>query len=231
MAHDDHSENRPKVPKKTSGANKTTAEEAPVTTQCSSASTRMISVAAIVTHPAFEHLLRVDETLRARLARSIRKKGFLQPVILGIWPGVGHPVLIDGHVRRLAALDAGLEEIPCVIIEFPDQMSALELCIDFQTARRSTSDGVIFSLTEKFDTLMQRGGDRRSGVAKSKIANAIVEKEPTSSAKDTATLIGCHYTKVDRTRTIRKYGSLEIQEAVRKDQMTIHKAWKCTGSA
>jgi ParB family chromosome partitioning protein len=159
----------------------------------------------------------------------MRKKGFYScsPVVLALWPGLETPpVLIDGHVRWLAARDVGLEEIPCIIIEFPDQMSALELCIDLQTARRQTSDGVIFSITEKFDTLKRRGGDRKSQTSESKIANAIFEKERTSSAKETATLIGCHYTKVDRTRTIRRYGSPEIQEAVRKDEMTIHKAWK-----
>ena len=77
-------EKKPKISKKTNGAKKGTTGKAPVTTPGSSPGTIMMAVAAIVTHPAFEHLLRVDDELRARLAGSIRKKGFLQPIVLAI---------------------------------------------------------------------------------------------------------------------------------------------------
>jgi hypothetical protein len=73
----------------------------------------MIAVAAIVTHPAFEHLLRVDEALRARLARSIRKKGFLQPVVLGRWPGLETPR------SSLMVMSGGWRVVMQVLPRFP----------------------------------------------------------------------------------------------------------------
>jgi hypothetical protein len=115
---------------------------------------------------------------------------------------------------------------PAMVMEFPDQMSALEVCIDLQTARRQTSDGVIFSLTEKGDTLMQRGGDRRSDQAKSMLQRCNNDRGSASSARETASIIGCHYSKVVKIRTIRRDGTPEMQEAVKNNQMTIHKAWK-----
>jgi ParB family chromosome partitioning protein len=230
MDHDERSEKKPKVSKKTNGAKKTTTDKALVTTHGSSSSTtRMIAVAAIVTHPAFEHLLRVDEALRSRLARTMRKKGFYSssPVVLGRWPGLATPpVLIDGHIRWLAARDAGLTEIPCIIIEFPDEMSALELCIDLQTARRQTSGGSIYRFCERFDSLWKRGGDRRSGRANSRSQCCDNDREPNSSARATARIIGCNYRIIHKVRRIRRDGTPEIRDAVRDDVIGIEKAYR-----
>ena len=46
-----------------------------------------------------------------------------------------------------------------------------------------------------------------------------------ASARETAALIGCHFSKVDKIRKIRRHGTPETQDAVQNDKMTINKAF------
>ena len=133
--------------------------------------------------------------------------------------------LIDWPMRWLPARDNGIEQIPCVIIEFPDMMAALQRAISLQMERRPSKDGTLYRLCERFDTLQKRGGDRRSEKAKSNLTGVRIEKTRSVSARKTAALIGCNYGKVDKIRKIRRDGTPEIQDAVRNDKISINKAF------
>ncbi|MDR3310636.1 MAG: ParB/RepB/Spo0J family partition protein [Oscillospiraceae bacterium] len=58
-----------------------------------------------------------------RLARSIRKYGVLQPLGVRKLGGMGYE-LVFGERRLRAAAYAGLERVPCVIIDAPDTVCA-----------------------------------------------------------------------------------------------------------
>jgi ParB-like chromosome segregation protein Spo0J len=133
-------------------------------------------------------------------------------------------VLIDGHTRMLAAIDAGIEKIFFVIEEFEDEGAALSHAMNLQAKRRTTDDWVLFQLIERFDSLMERGGDRRSEQAKSKGPAGPTETKHSTSAERTAALVGCSPRKVKRARRIRKDGTSEILEALRDREMTISQA-------
>ena len=133
--------------------------------------------------------------------------------------------MIDGHRRWRGALDNGIEEIPGVIVEFPDMMAALQRAISLQMERRPSKDGTLYRLCERFDALQKRGGDRRSEKAKSKMPDGIFDRGAPPSARQTAALIGCNYRKVDKIRRIRRDGTPEIQDAIRNDKMSINKAF------
>src|SRR5574341_2632033 len=53
--------------------------------------------------------------VRARLLKSIREKGVLTPILVGR-NGTGYKIL-DGRRRVAAALQAGLEEVPAILVE------------------------------------------------------------------------------------------------------------------
>ncbi len=189
---------------------------------------KTIAIEQIRTHPTFVELLPVADGMLENMIQDMRVNGYYesQPLVLGVWPGQEEPVLIDGHMRRRAAPAADITEAPFVIEEFPDEMSALRHAINLQTRRRTTTDGALYRLCDRFDRLMDRGGDRRSPEAKSMLTGVSIDRGRSASARSTASLIGCHYRKVDKIRKIRRDGTLQIQEAVRTDKLTINKAYK-----
>lgn len=60
----------------------------------------------------------------ANLAESIRRYGFVQPVVVDV-----NDVIVIGHGRVLGAKEAGLEEVPCVCVDnlTPEQVRELRL--------------------------------------------------------------------------------------------------------
>jgi hypothetical protein len=189
---------------------------------------KMVDVKQIRTHPTFSNLLRIDPAMREEITQSMRANGFFpsHPITMGTWPGQEEPVVIDGHTRRDAALGAGIEVVPVVILAFEDVMAALERAVSLQVQHRFSTNGAYYRMCETYDTLTARGGDRRSEEAKSKMQRCILDRRVPASAKRTAQLIGCHYRLVDKIRKIRRDGWPEIQEAVANDEMTINKAYK-----
>jgi len=150
-----------------------------------------------------------------------------QVLLLGFWPGIGgaKPVVIDGHRRLRAAIDNGIEELPCAIQEFADLMAALRRVIGLQVERRQNSDGAFYALTEQFDTLMERGRPRKGEEASKLVTGVTNFSDFSTSARRTAHIIGCNYRKVYKIRRIRKDGTPEIQEAVRNDVTSINSAY------
>jgi hypothetical protein len=95
-----------------------------------------------------------------------------------------------------------------------------------QAQRRLSTDGAFYRMCETYDSLMPRGGDRRSEESKSMLKRVSIDRGRSASARMTAKLIGCNYRKVDRIRKIRRDGWAEIQEAVGNDEMSINRAYK-----
>ena len=70
-----------------------------------------------------------DATQIANVAESIRKYGFVQPIVID-----KDGVIVIGHCRALAAKKLGMKEVPCVCVEdlTPEQVKALRV-IDNKT--------------------------------------------------------------------------------------------------
>ncbi|MFH1112950.1 MAG: hypothetical protein V1792_03430, partial [Pseudomonadota bacterium] len=130
----------------------------------------MMDPKAIKTYPRFESLHGIDQDLLTDLTNNMGIEGFdpSQPIVLAIWPGQPEPVLADGKLRVNAAITAGIKQVLVLIRYFIDEEAVLEFIAWVQTHRRPTDDWVLYRLISEFDSLMQRGGDRRSEDAKSK---------------------------------------------------------------
>jgi ParB-like chromosome segregation protein Spo0J len=189
---------------------------------------KTMEISQIKTHPTFVELLPVDEELLEKMIQDMRANGYYEsePIVLGVWPDQEEPVLIDGHMRIRAASEAGIRQVPSVTVEFANELNALQHAINLQTVRRISTDGAFYRLCEQYDRLMERGGDRRSKDAKSRMTRVSNFVGRSASARRTAALIGCHYRKVDKIRKIRRDGTPQIQDAVRNDKLTINKAYK-----
>jgi hypothetical protein len=171
----------------------------------------------IKTHLTFDGLLPIDDDNLKKITASMAMNGYFEsePIVLGKWPEQDEAVCIDGHTRIRAAIDAGINQVPVVIEEFPDEAAALEHTISLQTDRRKTDDRVKFRLVERFDSVIKRGGDRRSEKAKEKLQDGGKGTGRSASAHRTAARLGLKTRTVERIRTILRRGSPEIQDAVR----------------
>jgi hypothetical protein len=187
---------------------------------------RTIEISHIKTHPTFVELLPVDEDLLAKMIEVMRGNGFYQsePVVLAKWKGQEEPALIDGHMRIRAASEAGITHVPCVDMEFGNEMEALQLAVNLQTVRRRTTDGAFYRLCCQYDALMAPG--RKSEESKELLTHVSNFVGRSASARRTAALIGCHYRKIDKIRKIRRDGWPDIRDAVRNDQCSINRAYK-----
>lgn len=65
-----------------------------------------------------------DKKQIKNVAESIRKYGFVQPIVID-----KDSVIVIGHCRALAAKKLGMKEVPCVCVDdlTPDQVNALRL--------------------------------------------------------------------------------------------------------
>ena len=100
------------------------------------------------------------------------------------------------------------------------------ISLKVQTQRRPTDDWVRYQLINELDSLMERGGDRRSEQAKSKGSQEPIETRHSTSAERTAALVGCSATTVKRARRIRKEGTPSMLEALKNREMTISQVEK-----
>ena len=88
----------------------------------------------------------------AELTASIRAHGVLQPLLVRVIPGTKKYQLIAGERRFHAAVEAGLEEVPCVEMSATDQ-EALELALIENLQRKDLSP---FEEAEGYRTLVEK---------------------------------------------------------------------------
>ena len=76
-----------------------------------------------------------DEGGLSELAASIRQHGILQPLSVRR-VGTGYE-LVAGERRLRAALQAGLTEVPCIVMQMDDQESSLAALVENLQRQRS----------------------------------------------------------------------------------------------
>ena len=99
----------------------------------------------------------------SELAESIRSRGILEPLLVRPMAGTKSYQLIAGERRFQAAIEAGLEEVPCIEISATDQ-EALELALVENLQRKDLSP---FEEAEGYRTLVHKYSYTHDEVASS----------------------------------------------------------------
>ena len=164
----------------------------------------LVSIDDIQLDTHFKDLFPVNEEMVNRIVESIRKKGYdkSQPV----------------HVWRLAAIKAGLREVPVFYHHFNSMEEALEYAILLQIDRRNLSDAEIYKTLQTLDSLKSRG----------RTSDDNELRQQGKSAEITAQKIGISRSKVEKARTIQNNATPEIKAAVESGAMSIHAAYSDT---
>ena len=121
----------------------------------------------IRTGKPFEGLFPVKREVLEGVTRSMKAEGYdqTQPVIL--WKE--RDILIDGHTRKKAAIQAGLQRMPVLSVSLPDEKTAVQYAYSLQFNRRNLTDADLFILLEgmKLENLPGDTGEKkRERVAK-----------------------------------------------------------------
>jgi hypothetical protein len=97
-----------------------------------SASGKTIDPKEVKTHPTFVDLLAVTDDLLGKIIQDMRSDGFYEsePIVLGKCQGQD-PVLIDGHMRIRAALEARITPRTLLGGRIPRRNVSLATCREF----------------------------------------------------------------------------------------------------
>ncbi len=130
---------------------------------------QMIPRRDIIVREPFVGMFPVVPAVVDALVADMKECGFHPGHPLTIWrcdPG-GQPVLIDGHMRLLAASGVGIREVPAVSMIFSSQQQALEWVFAEQVERRRNltkeqAQAFLVKAIAALDQLKPRGGARKS---------------------------------------------------------------------
>lgn len=170
---------------------------------------KLVKLSDIRVHEDFESLFMINSSVLAQIVSRMKKYGYdkSQPILL--WKE--EKILIDGHTRRLAAIECGFFDIPVYEHSFESLEDAIEYALGLQTARRNLTDAEIVNAMGKLDKLKKTG---RSDGEKGK------------SAEHLAETLGTSTTKIERARAIEKKASANIKEALASGEMSINQAYE-----
>jgi ParB family chromosome partitioning protein len=119
----------------------------------------------------FQPRERIDQEKLISLVRSIKSRGILQPIL--VRPSEDKFQLIAGERRFRAAIQAGFEKIPAVVIEIPDEQ-LLEVALIENVQRENLNPieeaEAYQKLMQKFDYTQEEIADK-VGKDRSSIAN------------------------------------------------------------
>lgn len=191
-------------------------DEAP--TRESSSTIVWVSPDRLVVASPFKDLFPMNPEVKARIVADMRKNGYdeSQPVV--VWKE--RNTVVDGHTRRDAAVECGLDTIPTVHRSFKDEDEALKYAIHAQQDRRNLTDADILRLTEQLDQRRKRGGDRKSEGIRSRTSPEVSDPSSVTTAK----LIGTSPAKVEKARAVNAAADPTIKADVAAGRMSLNKA-------
>jgi ParB-like chromosome segregation protein Spo0J len=168
---------------------------------------RMKRVSEIKTDPRLAGMFAVRAETLAAIIKSMRESGYDKSQPLVLWKGEG--VVVDGHTRLQAALEAGIAEIPVEEKEFTSLEDAKLYAYRRQAERRNLTPAEILAAATELQHKDSRDGTGR--------ASEILAKN-----------LGISPSTVKHARTVAHEASPEIIDEVKRNQMTIDRAYRLT---
>jgi len=166
---------------------------------------RNVLISDIVIDPEISKVFKVNEKLVDEICRKIESFGYddSQPVVLL----KGTMIILDGHQRRLAALKAGLKEIPAVDREFESREDAVMYTFERQALRRNLTGAEILTAAE----VMLHSRKKHDGTGR--------------AAEQLAKRLNLGVATIYQAQAVLKSGDEEVIQAVRDGEMSVKKGF------
>jgi ParB family chromosome partitioning protein len=168
---------------------------------------RMKRVSEIKTDPRLAGMFTINPEILASIVKSMRESGYDKSQPLVLWKGKG--VVIDGHTRLQVAFEAGISEIPVEEKEFVALEDAKLYAYRRQAERRNLTPAEILAAAAELQNKDSRDGTGR--------ASEILAKT-----------LGVSPSTVKHAQTVAHEASPDIIDEVKRNNMTIDKAYRLT---
>jgi ParB/RepB/Spo0J family partition protein len=168
---------------------------------------RMKRVSEITTDPRLAGMFAIKAEILASIVTSMREAGYDKSQPLVVWKEQG--AVVDGHTRLQAASEAGITEIPVVEKEFASLEDAKLYAWRRQAERRNLTPAEILAAATELQHKDSRDGTGR--------ASEILAKN-----------LGVSPSTVKHAQAVAQEAPPEIIDEVKKNQMTINKAYRLT---
>jgi ParB-like chromosome segregation protein Spo0J len=168
---------------------------------------RLKRVTEIKTDPRLAGMFAIDPEILASIVKSMRESGYDKSQPLVVWKETG--VVVDGHTRLQAVLEADISEIPVVEKEFAALEDAKLYAYKRQAERRNLTPAEILAAATELQHKDSRDGAGR--------ASEILAK-----------MLGVSPSTVKHAQTVAHEALPEIIDEVKRNNMTIDKAYRLT---
>ena len=180
--------------------------------------------ADLKTRPPFSNLLPIRPQTLKQVTEDMAEKGFDRSKPINVWKAEN--VIVDGHTRQKAAIEAGCDVRVC-FHDFKDEDEAMEYAIHSQAHRRNLTDADLIRLVAVLDERRRRGaepGGRGNQYTAGK--GTSVPLPEGKSSNRTAELLGTNYKKIERARKVIDYanatGDTEEKKKIEDGRMSIN---------
>jgi ParB-like chromosome segregation protein Spo0J len=168
---------------------------------------RMKRVSEIQTDPKLAGMFTVNAETLASIVKSMKGSGYDKSQPLVLWKGKG--LVVDGHTRLQAAIEAGIPEIPVEEKEFAALEDAKIYAYRRQAERRNLAPAEILAAAMEL-----KHKDSRDGAGR---ASELLAKD-----------LGVSSSTVKYAQAVAHEAPPEIIDAVKKNRMSIDKAYRLT---
>jgi ParB-like chromosome segregation protein Spo0J len=168
---------------------------------------RMMRTGEIRTDPALEGIFTIQEETVQAITKSMRESGYDKAEPIVVWKGKA--VVVDGHTRLKAAIEAGIPEIPVEEKEFASLEEARRYTKKRQIDRRNLSQKEIYEAAAELRNKHERDGSGR--------AAELLAKE-----------LGISAATVHHARKVAASAPPEVIDQVKQNTMSINQAYLLT---
>ena len=178
----------------------------------------MKSVDEIQTRYPFNDIHRPETSAKKEILEHMLAHGYDHSYPILLWEQ--GDVVVDGHTRLEAAIEAGITEVPVMELEFIDELEAYEYAVHSQCARRNLSGSDLLGIYQNLNYYKQRG--ERSDLAPPEA------KSPGKSAQEVADLMGTSRSMVERLRTIDNFAPDDLKTELKAGKKSVFKVYQET---
>lgn len=165
----------------------------------------------------FRSLFPINPAILEAIKESMQASGFDNSKPIDVW--AGRRVVVDGHTRLRAAIEADISKVAIHEHDFIDEEAALDYAIGNQRRRRNLTDLEIACCLEALDKR------KRAGRPAEKLAQPCAFVAAGKTSSETAKLLGISPRKVEQARTVLDHADEETKQAVLTGAKTINQAY------
>lgn len=175
---------------------------------------------------AFETLFEVDLGVVSAIAADMEVTGYdpAQPIVLGEGPWTDKPVLVDGHMRLAAALEAGLKDVPVITRVFESEEQAILYAVHIQRDRRNLTEIMLLELAERF--IAMPGKKELRPAAEDREGQPVMQAPYGRPIEHLSQSLGVSRDQAKKLQAVAKHATVEDKAEIEAGTLTVSGAYE-----